>query len=35
MKTLGNDVNHIADTPLNAQFAHFAWSPPIALAQAG
>lgn len=35
MKTLSNYVNHIADTPLDEQFADFAWSPPVALAQTG
>lgn len=27
MKTLSNYVNHIADTPLDEEFAQFAWSP--------
>ncbi len=27
MKTLSNYVNHLADTPLDSQFAGFAWEP--------
>lgn len=30
MKTLSNYTNHLADTPLDPQFAAFAWSPPVA-----
>ncbi len=35
MKTLSNYTNHIVDTPLDEQFAGFAWSPPVAVSQAG
>lgn len=35
MKTLSNYVNHIADTPLDEQFADFAWSPEPVGAAAG
>ena len=27
MKTLSNYVNHVADTPLDVEFAEFTWSP--------
>lgn len=29
MKTLSNYTNHIAETPLDAQFKGFEWSPPV------
>ncbi|MFW5893793.1 MAG: carboxymuconolactone decarboxylase family protein [Verrucomicrobiota bacterium] len=29
MKTLSNYTNHIADTPLDAPLASFAWQPPV------
>jgi len=35
MKTLSNYTNHLAETPLDAQFAAFAWSPPVSAATAG
>ncbi len=33
MKTLSNYTNHIAETPLDAQFKSFEWSPAESVAQ--
>ncbi len=35
MKTISNYTNHLADTPLDAQFQPLAWTAPIKLDQAG
>ncbi len=35
MKTLSNYVNHLADTPLDSQFAGFAWEPTSSVATNG
>ena len=35
MKTLSNYVNHLADTPLDSQFAGFTWEPNSSVATNG